>query len=412
VAIKVSNSGRPKMNDPEHWADYTSRMERWKAKLVPGNLFRFENNLYHLWGKEDGVRGAAISYPVLHPRAMAKDLKYLQGVALGGSGEVSQYRAKWQAIGLEHITLYVQSRFYWDADQDVDQVLNDYCTLFYGPAAKAMQEAIDFAESNLAYKDVSRGRGKGNPMNVSLNTALKFRDLLDKAKAAAGDTIYGQRVQTVISDLQPKDELIAKYKAKDTELAELRAKAPLAVGTEDADLSKATTYKLKANRGGKEAAPETTFQVGWDKNALLLDILCQEPDMKKLVVATDVVGGDYVAVSLETPNHTYYHLEINPDGRLAEGNPSPGWKSRAEVKTEKGADFWRVQFRIPAVGDAEAHADPKHRVAGAKPTQAAPWFFNVGRLRMAGLEKPEQQAFSPTGGSWHIPTKFGRLEIK
>jgi hypothetical protein len=166
-------------------------------------------------------------------------------------------------MGLEHITLYVQSRFYWDADQDVDQVLDDYCTLFYGPAAKAMKEATDFAESNLAYKDASRSRGRGNPMNVSLNTALKFRDLLDTAKAAAGDTIFGQRVQAVISDLQPREQLIAKYKAKDVELAELRAKALLAVGIEGADLSKAISYKLKANRGGKEAVPVTTCKVGW-----------------------------------------------------------------------------------------------------------------------------------------------------
>jgi len=412
VAIKVSNSGRPKMNDPEHWADYTSRMERWKAKVAPGNLFRYENNLYHLWGRENGVRGAAISYPVLHPRAMAKDLHYLKGVAIGGSGEVSQYRGKWQAMGLEHITLYVQARFFWDAGQDVDQMLDEYCTLFYGPAAKEMKAAIDFAESNLAYKDESRGRGKGNPMNVSLNTALKFRELLDKAKSAAGDGIYGQRVEAVISELQPKDDLIAKYKAKEQELAELRAKAPLAVGTLGADLSQSTVYRLKANRAGKEAVAETTFQVGWDKNTLLLDIVCKERDMKKLVVAADVVSGDYVAVSLETANHTYYHLEIDPNGRLVEGDPSGDWKSLADVKAEKGADFWRVQLRIPTVGEAEAESDPKHRVAGAKPTKEVPWFFNVGRLRMAGLEAPQQQAFSPTGGSWHIPAKFGRLEVK
>ncbi|HSI32237.1 MAG TPA: DUF4838 domain-containing protein, partial [Tepidisphaeraceae bacterium] len=322
VAVKVSNSGRPMMNDPEHWADYVARMERWKSKVAPGNLFRYENNLYHLWGREDGVRGAAISYPVIHPRAMAKDLKYLKGVALGGNGEVSQYRAKWQAMGLEHITLYVQSRFYWDADLDVDQVLDEYCTLFYGPAARAMKEAIDFAEANLAYKDVSRGRGRGNPMNVSLKTALELRRLLDKAKAAAGDTVYGRRVQALISELQPTAELVAKYKARDTELAERRANAPLAVGVDGPDLSAAIAHKLKANRGGKEAVPGTTFKLAWDKDALLIEIHCQEPDMTRLVVAPDVVSGDHLAVSLETPNHAYYHLEVNPDGRLVEGNPS------------------------------------------------------------------------------------------
>lgn len=147
------------------------------------------------------------------------------------------------------------------------------------------------------------------------------------------------------------------------------------------------------------------------KAALLLDIRCTEPDIKKLRVAPDVVGGDFVAVSLETPNHTYYHLEVNPDGRFVEGNPSGDWKSLAEVKTEQGPDFWRVQLRIPVVSDAEANADPKHRVAGAKPTNEAPRFFNVGRMRMAGLEKPEQQAFSPTGGSWHLPARFGRLVV-
>jgi len=105
-------------------------------------------------------------------------------------------------------------------------------------------------------------------------------------------------------------------------------------------------------------------------------------------------------------------MEISPDGVMVDGDPTLGWKSLAEVKTEKGADFWRVQLRIPVVSEAEAEADPKHRVAGTKPTPAAPWFFNLGRLRMAGLEAPEQQAFSPTGGGWHVLEKFGKLEIK
>lgn len=157
------------------------------------------------------------------------------------------------------------------------------------------------------------------------------------------------------------------------------------------DLSQATTYKLKANRGRKGCRAGDHLPGGLDDNTLVLDIVCQEPNMNQLVVADQVFDGDYLAVSLETPTHAYYHLDINPDGRIAEGNPSGDWKSLAEVKTEKGADFWRVQLRIPVVGEVEADSDPKHYVAGAKPTKEAPWFFNIGRLRMAGLEVPEQQ---------------------
>jgi hypothetical protein len=417
LTVCISNSGRPKMEDPQHWAEYWSRVQKWQSKLAPGNILRGENNRYHIAGTEEDevgnrVRGRPISYPVIHPRAVARDLKALKEICTADSGEQSMVTGKWQAMGVEHITLYVRARFLWDADLDVDQVLDGYCSSFYGPAAKQMKEAIDFAEKNLTSRDRSRDNGKGSLTNVSLDTALKLRELLDKAKSAAGDTIYGQRVQAVISDLQPKEELIAHYKAKHEELTALRAKAPSAVGIVGADLSQATSYQLKANRGGKVAVPATTLQMGWDNNALLLEIVCQEPNMNKLVVADNVFDGDYLAVSLETPSHAYYHLEINPDGRLAEGNPSGDWKSLAEVKTEKGADFWRVHLRIPVVGEVEADSDPKHYVAGAKPTKDSPWFFNVGRLRSAGLEVPEQQAFSPTGASWHIPAKFGKLEIE
>jgi hypothetical protein len=134
--------------------------------------------------------------------------------------------------------------------------------------------------------------------------------------------------------------------------------------------------------------------------------------MKRLRASRDVYSGDNVVISLATPLHSYYHLEINPDGLLAEGNPNPNWKSLAEIKTERNSDSWRVQLRIPVVGPAEAEADPRHRVAGSKPTAQEPWFFNVGRQRVLDLLKPELQAFSPTGAGWHVPEKFAKLQIE
>ncbi|HPN84096.1 MAG TPA: DUF4838 domain-containing protein [Victivallales bacterium] len=412
LAVWIANSGRPKMTDPEHWNEYWANIQKWQSKLAPGRILRYENNRYHIWGAtedKDGkkIRGLPLAYPVIHPRAVARDLKALKGISLGETGEQSQFQSKWKVPGIEHITLYVQSRFLWDADLDVDEVLNEYCATFYGPAAKQMKAAIDFAEANLAFKDESRR--KGDVRNVPLKTALKLRDLLDEAKTAAGDTVYGKRVQMVINDLQSREDVIASYNKKGDELAAARAKAPVVNPVKGADLSKAFAYKLV---GASTAGAETSFKVGWDKNALVMEILCKEPNMQKLNVAADVNSGDKVAVMLETQNHSYYRLEINPDGKIVEGNPISGWWSLAEVKTEKGSDFWMVKLRIPVVGEKEADADPNHRVAGSQPTSQSPWYFNVGRKRVAGLEKPEFQDLRNSYGKWHNPMDFGKLELK
>jgi hypothetical protein len=231
-------------------------------------------------------------------------LKALQGISLGDSGEQSQVGGKWRAPALEHITLYVQSRFLWDADQDAGQVLDEYCTLFYGPAAKPMKAAIDFAERNLAYKDQSRSRGRGNPSNVPLAASLRLRELLGTARRTAGDTLYGRRIQAILAELQPGEELTAQYREKEQALVQTRARAPVAIGAAGSDLEKAHVYALKNNSARAEPAAPTTFRVGWDTNAVCFDIVCQEPEMKRLRASRDVYSGDNVVISLATPLHS------------------------------------------------------------------------------------------------------------
>jgi hypothetical protein len=408
LAVWISNRGRWKMLDEEHWADYQSRIRRWQSKLAPGNLLRLENNLFHVAAM---AKGELVGYPVLHPRGVARDLKALKGVSLGDTGEQSQARGKWSAPALEHITLYVRSRFLWDADQDVDAVLDDYCVQFYGPAAAAMKEAITYAEQNLAFKDQGR-RGRGNPDNVSLAVSLRLRELLESAHQLAGDTIYGRRIRAIIAELQPKETVIAKHREKEEALTQARSSAPVAKGVVGADLAKATAYKLKGYSKSVDPAFETTFRAAWDMDALVFDIVCKDPDMKKLSVTPDIHSGDYIAISLEPAVGVNYQISINPDVAVDDWGTSSNWKSVAEVKTERGNDFWRLTVRIPVVGADEGQADPNHRVSGTKPTHEAPWFFNVGRNQDLGGGKAELQAFSPTGAGWHVPAKFGKLEIK
>ena len=406
VAVFISNTGRPLLNDPERWKFYWARVEAWQKVLAPGRIMRVENNRY----------GLSRTFPVIHTRAMAKDLRALKGISVGECCEEAQHRMRWHSPGFDHLTLYVQSRFLWDADQDVEALLREYYTLFYGPARQQMRAAFDFAEAvyNGAAKAVG-GRHARSPGNVGLPGRIKFMEMLHAALKVAGDTVYGERIQVTLDELGPLDELREQLK-KEIEAGDPREKAPVAVGRDASRPGDPKTYELTEIETGKQPDIKTTFSVTWDKGILVFDIRCQDPDMKNLFVTEDVWGGDSVAILLETPSHAYYQIEVNPDGKLFDADRKIGlrtrWKSQAEVKTERGKDHWRVTVRVPIVEPVQGSMDPNHNVVGPKPSAEAPWHFNVGRARVRGQSKTAY-TFSPTGTrTYHVPDKFGKLEIR
>jgi len=181
-----------------------------------------------------------------------------------------------------------------------------------------------------------------------------------------------------------------------------------------ADLSKADEYSLVDMRSGKPAKHPTKFRVGWDNDALVMEIVCYEPDMKNLLITDPVYDGDYVAVALETTLHSFYLLHIGPDGLVLDGNPSTGeWASLAQVETSKDDKSWTLKLRIPVVDAEEADADPNHRVAGLKPTAENPWFFMVGRSRLRGSER-ETTSFNKIEDKkgWRSLKSYGKLQVK
>lgn len=224
VAVFIANCGRPFLEDPQRWSSYWELIEGWQEKVVPGNIIRAENNLYTLkWGERGYVD--PIGFPVIHPHAMAKDLEALKGISLGHWGEVSRINLGsgrqqiWKAPGLDHLNLYVQSRFLWDSEQNADSLLNEYYSLFYGPASQEMKGAFEYAEANLEYAENNFWCFIDGPWrrgycdeNMDLSVRNHLLELLHAARQAAGDSIYGARIQVVIDDLQPYDELLEEEK--------------------------------------------------------------------------------------------------------------------------------------------------------------------------------------------------------
>jgi hypothetical protein len=419
VMVSIYNYGRATFNDRDKWDYYRAIIEKWESKLAPGRIRRGENNLHN--GSPSEARRKLIGYPIIFPRAMSKDLVYLKGKSLGEGAEAPQIPGSWKAPGVDHLALYLQASFLMDADQDVDQVLDEYFRLFYGPAAAEMKEAFDYAENNIATKDTSKGGGRSNPTNVPVEVNLRLRELFEKARVKAGETIYGERIDKIISELKPAEEVLADAEAKRLILAARAMNAPLAIAVRGADLSKAQAYPLVIARGeasGKPAKFPTTFRAGWDQGNLLLEITCAEPDMANVANADPVYNGDYIAVGLDTPLHSYYLLHISPDGRILDGDPAPGeWASLTQVETVKGDGVFTMKLRIPIADPEEAQADPNHKVAGEMPSAENPWYLQIGRNRVRGSEA-ESTAFSPVlpntlrGKGWSYLPAYGKLQVE
>lgn len=408
VAVLICNRGRPLMDDPVKWEAYWSQVQLWASKLGPGRLMRVENNRYTLGDRKP------IDFPTLHPRAMAKDLSALNGLCLGETNEESQTGGRWKAPGLDHLNLYINARFLWDAGQDIEAVLAEYFTLFYGPVAAEVQLAFDRAE--VAY-DALRFDTSSTLREAKINrlaAAVDFNQRLNDALAKVGaETIYGQRIQAVLDDLKPLAELTQQLEEA-RNAPDPRADAPVILGVNADSGAAPPTYELKDIVTGEPPEHKTTFQVTWEDGNLIFDFRCYDDDMESLFITDDVWGGDSVALMIETPVHAYYQIEVNPDGVIFDADRSSGlvkrWESQAQVTTEKHADHWRAVISIPVMAPEKNQGDPYHYVVGPKPSKDQLWYIQVGRVRVRPAGRVPQ-AIMATGGTYHDKAKFAKLAI-
>lgn len=412
VVVDMANRGRPKFTVESEWQHYLGTVEAWTSRLAPGHLIRGDNNRYHM--------GETVSFPIIQATATARDLKMLKGKSMGEISEQSQ-RGRILNPGANHLGLYVQAEYLWDADQELEPLLEEYFELFYGPAAQQMSEAFAFAEDAFSRSVASSGGKKASsPDNVPISDRLNLVERLQAARKTAGESIYGDRIQLLLDEL-PSPEKLQQMKDEQQAIARQRDDAPTVVawsGTDDGN--EPQTYTLRQIEKGGKAEIETRFTVAWAEDALVFTIECDEPDMDNLLVSPQVWDGDSVALLLESPSHSYYEIVVNPDGVVFDSDRGSSvgerWISQASIETSRTDTSWKAKITVPVVSPPEGASDPNHYVAGSPPSASNPWFFNVGRVRIRPGESGSgiyggkaAWAFSPTGGSYHTSEMFARL---
>lgn len=360
--------------------------------------------------------------PVIFTRFMQENFRELYDRCSGfyvevpwvPSSEEKQATFRLRRPGLSHLMLYLHSRLCWEKNLDVPAVLNEYYDLFFGPARAEMKEFHEFAEqvwTRPEPRQITAAGGFLKPADVD-----RYFDILTRAKAKAGDSIYGKRIALLATEMDPLKQLFEKLKRTGpTVQAFLTAEKPAIDGDLDKPFWRARPYTftplrdLTTGETPKHVGTSVSFRWLDDDSALIVGIECQEPRMDRLRDGCKerdsmaIFNDDNVEIRLETAQGLRPFIVINPAATLYDECVTqnvadlPHFYTVSPVAVKKYADRWTVEVRIDA-----------KPISGARPTEYFPWGVQVNRQRMAG-NTPEHYMLSPSGTNFREPTCMGNL---
>lgn len=354
------------------------------------------------------------SLPAFFPRAISKDMQALKGVSYGDYIEVFTGE---KSMAVTSLNLYATARCWWDADLDIDKLLDEYYANFFGPVRDEMKAFIEYSEKN--WLDMLKDAEKIERCFELLKVAQ------DKVPTGSD---YEKRIALIADYIAPMREIQQRLKdgRKDAKVLEIKDLDTINIkldGKFDEDAWKGIkSQPLQKIAEGGEPENKTSFKVFWANDSLYFAIRCEDVDMKNIKVNaskpddTNIWEGDCVELEIESPTHAYYQLAIAPNGKVTDLDREHGlkllWSSNAQVGTFRDDKAWYLEIRIPVAGEMQEELDALNGLSGEKPSPEQVWYFNVCRQRPRdGVYK--NSAFSPTGKSgFHVPMKFAKLIIR
>ncbi len=153
--------------------------------------------------------------PSLAPHLIARDIRDMKRVSerspvkLKGEMNFCGVSADSPHAWWFQLNQYVTAKLLWNPDRDVDALLDDYCTTFYGPAAADMRRLIRRCEE-LYFSDAERDLYR-------VRTIDELEALLTAAKQKAAGTRYSRRLVPVDRGFELLRQMRRKLRAAETQ---------------------------------------------------------------------------------------------------------------------------------------------------------------------------------------------------
>jgi len=380
------------VKEPEQFIYYDYLYDRGCTRNYPPTQYIFTENLKQLFKNvtPEKCLGFLLEYDSPSDSAgLAK--KENRNTNIGGPAQT-------------HLMMYLYSKLMWDPKVDVDKLLAEYYTLYYGPAAKEMTALDQFGEEIWMRKSPRRVTASSG--NIKEEDVTKLFDMLGKARAKVQpDSIYAKRLDRLAYEMAPLKRLFTNLQRKGPTIGAGRIAENIKC---DGDLSKdfwknVPFIPLKdMYTGGKPTEGSTSVGFRATPSALYIAIECREPKMGDLHAGTKerdnsgILADDFVEIRLETPNGRMPVININPAGAILDQDATdpnvanlPEFYSVTDYAVKTYPDKWCIEIKID-YASFEAYI----------PTASAPWGMQISHQRLAG-DKPEFYQLSPTGQAFN-----------
>ena len=374
---------------PEQFIYYDYLYDRGPHRNYPPTPYIFTENLKQLFKNvtPDKCQGFLIEYDKPGDGASVLNKPENLKINIGYPAET-------------HLMMYLYSKLMWDPKLDVDKLLAEYYTLYYGPASEEMKELDKFGEEIWMRKAPRRVTATGG--NVKEEDVTKLFDMLGKARAKVKDgSIYAKRIDRLAYEMEPLKKLFGSLQRKGPSIQAGRfVENTKCNGDFSKDFWKGVPFHpMKDMYSGSEPTHiSTSAAFRCTKSALYIAVECCDPKMDALRDRTktrddsNLWADDFVEIRLETPEGRMPVINVNPAGAIFDQDPTdpnvanlPEFYTVTDYAVKKYPDKWCIEIRIDYAS-----------LGSLMPNASTPWGIQISHQRLAG-NKPEFYQLSPTG---------------
>ena len=401
IRVRICQGGIKDMLLPNVLKDDLEQIRLWRDQVG------YDNVCLGIYVCEN-FAGRLPAVPENYPRLAADYFRTMAGKCTG---------ARIAYTGPTHtervLDMYVQSKLLWNPHQDVESIIKDHCRVMYGPAADVMMKIYDRFEKNFrtyypaVTPNVPRPREIGIDRDVKKNRIHAWTKVYTEKEMAYINNLLEQ-AEKIAAQQQPYAQRLKVFRTWIYEIMKAERKEVVNIQANTLQLL------LRRNRWSDwqrlhpmdhydKNAAGTKFRMKHNGKELLLQIIADEPEMKKVkfdpgAPDSSLWKDDSIELFLEE-NGKVRHLVFSASGR---------YSSRTVPENK-----WTV---FPGVTHTVRNHTRARRLEITLPLTPAihkSFRFNVTRSRKLTDRTRESSTWSESAKrSWTDPRGYAAIVIK